>query len=164
MSGVRTSYANAHYQASLLLYKLTKFLVQMCSARSSNIFHKKSEMIYAIVAKSAIEKKWIKEIHLQEEYQNRLYSDHSLCAFPSTLCSPMLQSTCHYIVNHDVKIWHVRRGGGGGGGERVANYMQSLNGGTKGNLRHLVGHFLSHLRNLVQFSSVQWFKMRFQFF
>ena len=30
---------------------------------------------------------------------------------------PQLQSTCYYIVNHCVKIWHVRlRGGGGGGG------------------------------------------------
>ena len=45
---------------------------------------------------------------------------------PSTLCSPQWQSTCHYIVNHYVKILHVRLGvannmhplswGGGGGG------------------------------------------------
>ena len=32
---------------------------------------------------------------------------------PSTLCAPQLQSTCHYIVNHYVKILHVRLGGGG---------------------------------------------------
>ena len=31
---------------------------------------------------------------------------------PSTSCAPQLQSTCHYIVNHYVKIWHVRGGGG----------------------------------------------------
>ena len=44
---------------------------------------------------------------------------------PSTLCAPQLQNTCHYIVNHYVKVWHVRLGGannmrplsrGGGGG------------------------------------------------
>ena len=33
---------------------------------------------------------------------------------PSTLCAPQLPSTCHYIVNHHVKLWHVRLGGGGG--------------------------------------------------
>ena len=44
---------------------------------------------------------------------------------PSTLCSPQLQSTCHYIVNHNLKIWHVRLEG--------ANNMHSLSlGGTKG--------------------------------
>ena len=52
----------------------------------------------------------------------------SVCAPPpSTLCAPQLQSTCHYIVNHYVKIWHVRLGGannmrplswGGGGGHK----------------------------------------------
>ena len=26
---------------------------------------------------------------------------------------PQLQSTCDYIVNHCVKIWHMCRGGGG---------------------------------------------------
>ena len=30
---------------------------------------------------------------------------------PSTLCPSPLQSTCHYIVNHHVKILHVRLGG-----------------------------------------------------
>ena len=48
-----------------------------------------------------------------------------LCPPPSTLCAPQLQSTCHYIVNHYVKILQVRLGGannmrplswGGGGG------------------------------------------------
>ena len=29
---------------------------------------------------------------------------------PSTFCASQLQSTCHYIVNHYVKIWHVRLG------------------------------------------------------
>ena len=29
-----------------------------------------------------------------------------LCTL-STLCAPQLQSTCNYIVNHYVKIWHV---------------------------------------------------------
>ena len=33
---------------------------------------------------------------------------------PTTLCAPQLQSTCHYIVNHYVQIWHVRLAGGGG--------------------------------------------------
>ena len=33
----------------------------------------------------------------------------SFCA-PSTLRSPQLQSTCHYIVNDYVKILHVRLG------------------------------------------------------
>ena len=50
----------------------------------------------------------------------------SVCAPPpSTLCSPQLQSTCHYIVNHHVKIWHVLLGG--------ANNMHPLSwGGTNG--------------------------------
>ena len=44
---------------------------------------------------------------------------------PSTLCAPQLQSTCHYIVNHYVKILHVRLGG--------ANNMRPLSwGGTNG--------------------------------
>ena len=30
---------------------------------------------------------------------------------PITLCSPQLLSTCHYIVNHHVKILHMRLGG-----------------------------------------------------
>ena len=50
-----------------------------------------------------------------------------LCPPPSTLCSTQLQSTCHYIVNHHVKIWHVRLGG--------ANNMHPLSwggGGTNG--------------------------------
>ena len=46
---------------------------------------------------------------------------------PTRLCTPELQSTCYYIVNNSVKIWHVRLvnanymltalscGGGGGG-------------------------------------------------
>ena len=29
---------------------------------------------------------------------------------PRTLCNPQLGSTCHYIVNHYVKIWNVRLG------------------------------------------------------
>ena len=53
------------------------------------------------------------------------YSDNfgifSVCA-PGTLCNPQLQSTRHCIVNHYVKIWHVRAGGGGG-----ANNMRPLN-------------------------------------
>ena len=40
---------------------------------------------------------------------------------PSTLCSPHWQSTCHYIVNHYVKILHVRLG--------VANNMHPLSWG-----------------------------------
>ena len=44
---------------------------------------------------------------------------------PSTLCAPQLQSTCHYIVNHYVKLLHVRLGG--------ANNMRPLSwGGTNG--------------------------------
>ena len=27
---------------------------------------------------------------------------------PSTVCSPQLKSTCHYIVNRYVKTWHLR--------------------------------------------------------
>ena len=47
---------------------------------------------------------------------------------PRTLWTPQLQSTCHYIVNHYGKIFHVRlgvwiicthqAGGGGGGGDK----------------------------------------------
>ena len=51
----------------------------------------------------------------------------SVCAPPSTLCSPQLQSTCHYIVNHYVNILHVHLG--------VANNMHPLSwggGGTNG--------------------------------
>ena len=40
---------------------------------------------------------------------------------PSTLCSPQLQSTCHYIVNHYGKILHVHLG--------VANNKLSWGGG-----------------------------------
>ena len=35
---------------------------------------------------------------------------------------PQLQSTCHYIVNHYVKIWHMLRG---------AINMRPLSGGTQ---------------------------------
>ena len=40
---------------------------------------------------------------------------------PSTLFSPQLQIKCQYMINHYVKIYHVRRGcrrGGGGGGHK----------------------------------------------
>ena len=40
---------------------------------------------------------------------------------PRTLCSPQLQSTCHYIVNHYVKILHVPLG--------VANNMHPVSWG-----------------------------------
>ena len=40
---------------------------------------------------------------------------------PSTLCSPQLQSKCHYIVHHYVKILHVHLGG--------ANNMHPLSWG-----------------------------------
>ena len=45
---------------------------------------------------------------------------------PVRYAPPQLQSTCHYIVNHYVKIWHVRLGG--------ANNMRPLSwgGGTNG--------------------------------
>ena len=42
----------------------------------------------------------------------------------STLCSRQLQSSCHYIVNYFVKIWHVHLG--------VANNMHPLSGGVGG--------------------------------
>ena len=49
----------------------------------------------------------------------------SVCApLPSTLCSPQLQSTCHYIVNHYVRLWQVRLGG--------ANNMHPLGAGVGG--------------------------------
>ena len=43
---------------------------------------------------------------------------------PSKLCSPQSQSTCHYIVNHYVKILHVHLG--------VANNMHPLSWGGGG--------------------------------
>ena len=46
---------------------------------------------------------------------------------PSTLCAPQLQSTCQYIVNHYVKILHVRLGG--------ANNMRPLSWGGGGHKR-----------------------------
>ena len=56
----------------------------------------------------------------------------SFCA-PSTLCSPKLRSTRHYIVNHYVKILHVHLGvannmhplswGGGAQTEKILNFL-----------------------------------------
>ena len=56
---------------------------------------------------------------------NRIFS---VCA-PQYVLRPQLQGTCHYIVNHYVKIWHVLLGdannmrplswGGGGGAQTV---------------------------------------------
>ena len=43
---------------------------------------------------------------------------------PSTLCAPQLQSTCHYIGNHYVKILHVHLGD--------ANNMRPLSWGGGG--------------------------------
>ena len=63
--------------------------------------------------------------NIRESISNKIYRIFSVCAPPppSTLCAPQLQSTCHYIVNHFLKIWHVRLGG--------ANNMRPLNwGGT----------------------------------
>ena len=40
---------------------------------------------------------------------------------PSSICSPQLQSTCHYMVNHHVKLRHVHLGG--------ANNMHPLSWG-----------------------------------
>ena len=50
-----------------------------------------------------------------------------LC-LPSTLCAPQLQSTCHYIVNHYVKIWPVRLGD--------ANNMRPLRWGAQTEKTH----------------------------
>ena len=59
----------------------------------------------------------------------------SVCAPPpSTLCSPQLQSTCHYIVNHYVKILHVHLG--------VANNMHPLSWGG--------GHKRKRSKNLIR--------------
>ena len=51
-----------------------------------------------------------------------------------TLCAPQLQSTCQYIVNHYVKILHVRLGGAnnmhplswGGGGAQTEKILESF--------------------------------------
>ena len=51
----------------------------------------------------------------------KLFGDLFRLCPPSTLCSPQLQSTCHYIVNYYVKILHVRLG--------VANNMRPLSWG-----------------------------------
>ena len=78
---------------------------QLCSA--SKIKHKKSTL-------------W--EANISTGY---VFSDLFRLCPPSTLCSPQLQSTCHYIVNHYVKILHVHLG--------VANNMHPLSwGGTNG--------------------------------
>ena len=68
------------------------------------------------------------QVLLQRKSSHKNMADlFRLCPPPSTLCAPQLQSTCHYIVNHHVKILQVRLGG--------ANYMRSLSwggGGTNG--------------------------------
>ena len=35
---------------------------------------------------------------------------------PQNVMHPQLRSTCHYIANHYLPIWHEGTGGGGGGG------------------------------------------------
>ena len=71
---------------------------------------------------------------------------------PSTLCSPQLQSTCHYIVNHYVKILHVHLG--------VANNMHPLSwGGTNGKDPKNVTQFKSrvscvHVQAVVRLSMI----------
>ena len=43
---------------------------------------------------------------------------------PQYVMYPQLQSTCHCLVNHYVKLWHVRL--------EVANHMHPLSGGGGG--------------------------------
>ena len=50
---------------------------------------------------------------------------------PQYVMQPQLQSTCHYIVIHYVKLWQVRLGGGGGGGGGAANNIHTLSGGSQ---------------------------------
>ena len=61
------------------------------------------------------------KIPLMRSYTIKIPDLFRLCPPPSTLCAPQLQSTCHYIVNHYVKILHVRLGG--------ANKMRPLSWG-----------------------------------
>ena len=42
---------------------------------------------------------------------------------PTKLCTAQLQNTCHYIVNHHVKVWHVHL--------RGANNMHPLSWGAQ---------------------------------
>ena len=70
----------------------------------------------------------------------------------STLCIPQLQSTCHYIIIHYVKIWHVILGGGcklnaptklwGGGGvqtDKIPKHNRLTSGELLSNDRRAVG-------------------------
>ena len=71
---------------------------------------------------------WMRASDFSDYYLNKIFGSLPFVPPPSTLCAPQLQSTCHYIVNHYVKILHVRLGGannmrplswGGGGGAQT---------------------------------------------
>ena len=69
---------------------------------------------------------------------------------PSTLCSPQLQSTCHYIVNHYVKILHVHLG--------VANNMRPLSCGGGGGHKRKRSNLL--IKNMIKYLTLDvmcWF-------
>ena len=58
---------------------------------------------------------------------------------PLVRYGPPLQSTCHYVVNHHVKIWHVRWG--------VSNNMQPVSWcGTNGKDPKFLKEFLEVFR------------------
>ena len=52
------------------------------------------------------------------------YGIFSICALPQYVMRPQLQSTCHYIENHYVKMWYVRL--------EVANNMLPVSWGVGG--------------------------------
>ena len=92
----------------------------------------------------------------------------SVCAPPppSTLCSPQLQITFHYIVNHYVKILHVHLG--------VENNMHLLSwgGGTngkdptkvieKGQNHELQTVFLVYFFRITKFSTISFCNEKFK--
>ena len=64
------------------------------------------------------------------------------------LCSPQLQSTCHYIVNHYVKILHVHLG--------VANNMHPQNWGGGGGTNGKDPKFQLEILN-------KWYRVKYKF-
>ena len=76
--------------------------------------------------------------YLQNNFRNNFINGllNLFRLYPQYVMRPRLQSTCHYIVNHYLKIWYVRLGD--------ANNMLPLSGVAQTEKIRIISRFIDH--------------------